>query len=93
MRRGARPAGSTSSEEKLVAARKKDAAGDEAQPSNATVLAQLTRLEEAMRELTRTGLNEKAILILLAHQTGQSQRVCRDVLHGIHDLRVEYTSG
>ncbi len=63
---------------------------DSEEPTRAEVFEQLQRLETALRDVRRTGLNERAILVLVSHHTKLSQGVCREVLNGLEELRLIY---
>lgn len=60
-------------------------------PESKEVLAEaITKISEAMRELTASGLNRDAIVVLLAAKTGVSKRDINTVLDGLNRLRGWY---
>lgn len=57
----------------------------------AEVIAQsIERIGAATAVLLRSGLNLKAILILLSASSGESRRTCENVLHAMNTLRSTY---
>lgn len=52
----------------------------------------IRKISSALEDLTDSGLNEKAIIILVQHKTKISQRVIREVIQGLRDLKKEYCS-
>lgn len=60
-------------------------------PVEVSVLAQaIVDISDAAKRLSRSGLNRKAIVILLSHQCGLGQGTVRAVLDGIADLEATY---
>lgn len=57
------------------------------------VLAQaIVDLAKSVERLSALKLTRKAIIVLLAHDTGLGQRTIEDVLYGIASLRARYTT-
>jgi len=52
----------------------------------------IRKISEAMQRMSRLGLNRKAIIVLLQHETGEPQRVIKTVLDGLADLARRYTT-
>lgn len=50
------------------------------------------RLVKAIDNLKQTGLNEEAILILLAHKSGIGRRTIEKVIEAIHEMGDAYLS-
>lgn len=66
---------------------------DEKNPTSKEVLAEsIVKIGEAMDALKKSGLNEKAIIVLLNHKTKVSQSDIRAVLDGMRQLRKWYCS-
>lgn len=64
---------------------------DEEKPVPRPVLAEaIVKMSEAARELAASGLNEQAVVVLLAHKTKYSASVIKAVLLGLRDLRDTY---
>lgn len=61
-----------------------------AAPDRETLADAIVRISDGVQHLQRSGLNRKAILILLAHQSSVSQKVCAAVIDGLADLRRNY---
>jgi siroheme synthase len=64
---------------------------NEQNPEGKEVLAAaIIKISEAADKLRKSGLNEKAIMILLHHETRVSQRDIKAVLSGLALLRKQY---
>jgi hypothetical protein len=64
---------------------------DEADPIPVSVLARaITDISAAGKRLAASGLNRKAVVILIAHDTNLGQGVVRAVLDSISDLQRTY---
>lgn len=50
----------------------------------------VVHVSKAIREMEKGSLNEKAILILLAHETKMSQKVIKKVITGLSQLEEMY---
>jgi hypothetical protein len=48
------------------------------------------RIQEAAKAMMSAGLHQKAIVILLSHSTGVSQREVSEVLYGLRTLADKY---
>jgi DNA polymerase III delta prime subunit len=48
------------------------------------------KIEKAMKDINESGLNRKAIVVLLAESTGVSRRDINAVLNGLEQLGAEY---
>ena len=60
-------------------------------PVKVEVLAQaIVDLGNASKRLAASSLNRKAVVVLLAHQTGLGQGVVKTVLEGISELEATY---
>lgn len=57
-----------------------------------TLAANIANVSDGMTALLRSGLNKKAIIILLQHNTSLSQGVIRQVLDALPVLKKEYTT-
>lgn len=69
----------------------KDQPIPEIEPADAKRLAEAVRkIEKAAKELSESGLNRKAIVVLLADSTGVSRRDINAVLNGLESLAAEY---
>lgn len=65
---------------------------DEKEPVEKTVLAtSIVRISTAVEALRASGLNERAIIVLVADKTKISKGVIETVLDGLGDLRRTYT--
>lgn len=53
----------------------------------------IIKLSDASNQILNEGLNEKALIVLLADSTKLSKRTIGKVLQGINELRAEYTHG
>jgi 2-phospho-L-lactate guanylyltransferase (CobY/MobA/RfbA family) len=53
----------------------------------------ICKLSDAANELLNSGLNEKAILVLLSDYTKISKKTVKKVLDAMGQLRAEYTHG
>lgn len=62
----------------------------QAAPDQQTLAEAILKISDGIQALQRSGLNKKAILVLLANKTGIGQRTCEDVLDGIADLKRSY---
>lgn len=51
------------------------------------IAAEIDKLDAIAKALSATRLKRKALLVLLAHETGMSQRDCDRVLSGLASLR------
>lgn len=61
------------------------------EPDDARRLADAVRkIEKAMKALNESGLNRKAIVVLLADSTGVSRRDINAVLNGLEALGADY---
>lgn len=70
---------------------KVSAVQDVANPIERVVLEQaILDISEGVKELTRSKLNMKAVVVLLHHSTGVSQREIQTVITGIADLKSRY---
>lgn len=64
---------------------------DKNAPVEQSVLAQaIVDISHAMRVLTSSGMNRKAIVILAAHSSGQSQAKVLAVMNALEGLEREY---
>lgn len=64
---------------------------DEAKPVEVSVLAKaITDISAAAKRLSQSGLNRKAVIVLIAHDSGLGQGVVRAVLDSITDLQRTY---
>lgn len=62
-------------------------------PIETSVLAQaIVDMSNAAKRLAQSGLNRKAVIVLLAHSTGIAQGTVRKVLEHMEYLQVEYLS-
>lgn len=52
----------------------------------------IMEISKAFRTLNQSGLNKKAIVVLVAHLAGQSQSTVRSVLDALSNLEREYTN-
>jgi hypothetical protein len=52
--------------------------------------AAIVEIGKAAKRLAQSSLNRKAVIVLLAHQTGLGQGVIKTVLDGISDLESTY---
>lgn len=60
-------------------------------PVKRVVLAEaILQISRAAQELSTSGLNEKAIVILLSAKTGLGRGICETVVHGLKELEREY---
>lgn len=60
-------------------------------PVEKDVLAQaIVKLSKAATDLKTSGLNEKAIVVLLAHSTGFGHTTIKTVLAALRELRKDY---
>ena len=60
-------------------------------PESKEVLADaIVKIGEAANQLRKSGLNEKAIVVLLSHKTKISMSDIRAVLNGLRQLRAWY---
>lgn len=50
----------------------------------------VVHVSRAIKQMEEGALNEKAILVLLAHSTGLSQKSIKDVLKGLSQLEEMY---
>ncbi len=50
------------------------------------------RISAALEELRRSGLNEKAIIVLLVHKTKIGSRSIKTVIDAMRDLKKTYCS-
>ena len=65
---------------------------DEETPVPKDILAaEICKLSDATNKLILSGLNQKAVVILLRDATGLSKRDINAVLDGLGQLRAEYT--
>lgn len=72
-------------------AAKETQAPPDIEPSDAKRLAEaVKKIEKSMKELNESGLNRKAIVVLLADSTGVSRRDINAVLNGLETLGQEY---
>ena len=55
-----------------------------------TLAENIASISKAMESLLDSGLNEKAIVVLLKHRTGLTQASIRAVLDGLEDLEEDY---
>lgn len=63
----------------------------EREAAEAKTLANAIRdISASMEKLVSTGLNEKAVAILLKHETRLSMRVIEDVFYGLKELERKY---
>lgn len=51
----------------------------------------IVEISSGVKRLRNGKLNEKALLILVAHASGMSQAVVKNVLNGLEDLQALYT--
>lgn len=66
-------------------------AQDADKPVETSVLAQaIVDISAAAKRLAQSGLNRKAVVILLAHQCGLGQGTVKTVLDGIEELQATY---
>jgi len=66
---------------------------DQDQPIEKDILAQaIVDISESAKALTASGLNERAIVVLLHDHTGIPMGDIKMVLHGIGELRKAYTT-
>ena len=64
---------------------------DVANPVDRVVLEQaILDIAEGVKELNRSKLNTHAVVVLLAHSTGESMKTIKCVLAGISDLKHRY---
>lgn len=56
----------------------------------ATLAEVMLRIEQALAQLTKGGLNEKAILVLLTHSTKLPQTTIKKVLQALRELKDDY---
>lgn len=63
----------------------------EAEPDKDTLAHAIVQISEAMQKLTASGLNKRAVTILLKHETGLSLQVIANVLNALSDLADKYT--
>lgn len=64
---------------------------DEAAPVAVSVLAKaITDISAAGKRLAQGGLNRKAVILLISHDSNQSQTTVRAVLDSIADLQRTY---
>jgi hypothetical protein len=64
---------------------------DVVNPVDKVVLEQaILDISEGVKELNRSKLNHQAVVVLLHHSTGVSQREIKTVLAGISDLKNRY---
>lgn len=64
---------------------------DGEKPVEVEVLAAaIVEIGKAAKRLAQSSLNRKAVIVLLAHQTGIGQGVIKTVLDGISDLEATY---
>ena len=56
-----------------------------------TLAEAIVRVSDGMRKLTGSGLNRKAIIVLLQHSTKVSNKQITAVLDGLDELAKEYT--
>jgi hypothetical protein len=64
---------------------------NEEEPVEVEVLAQaIVDIGKAAKRLAASRLNRKAVIVLLAHQTGIGQTVISNVLDGIEALEADY---
>lgn len=64
---------------------------DEENPVPKEILADaIVRISEAVTALRRSGLNERAIIVLVSDKTKISKGVVEDVLDGLDSLRAAY---
>lgn len=64
---------------------------DEAKPIEVSVLAKaITDISVAAKRLSQSGLNRKAVIVLIAHDSGLGQGVVRAVLDSLTDLQRTY---
>jgi hypothetical protein len=62
-------------------------------PVKKTVLAQaIVDISKAAKDLANNGLNQKAIVLLISHSSGQSQSAVREILIAIEQLARDYTN-
>lgn len=51
----------------------------------------IVEISDGVKRLRTGRLNDKALLVLLAHASGYSQAVCKKVLDSVEDLKTLYT--
>lgn len=60
-------------------------------PVERTILAEaIVKISKAAEDLVRSGLNERAIIVLLADKTNLSRGSVKDLLRGLSKLREDY---
>ena len=47
---------------------------------------EVKRLDEAMQQISRSGLSEKAIVLLVSKLSGENQTTVRNVLYGLENI-------
>lgn len=52
----------------------------------------IAEMSDALNVIQLSGLNERAIIVLLEDATKVSKRTIKKVLDGIHQLRADYTN-
>lgn len=60
------------------------------EPDKQTLADAIVRIGDGVQALQRQGLNKKALLVLLSHQTGLGQKTCETVIDGLADLKRSY---
>lgn len=50
------------------------------------IAAEVKRLDEAMQQINRSGLSEKAIVLLVSKLSGENQTTVRNVLYGLENI-------
>jgi hypothetical protein len=61
-------------------------------PSHATLAEAIVKISAGFEDLKKSGLNQKAIVVLLNDSTGIGKRDIERVLLGLHDLAKVYAS-
>lgn len=55
-----------------------------------TIAAAVAEISDAVKRLRAGKLNDKALLLLISHASGQSQSAVRAVLDGMEGMRIYY---
>lgn len=61
------------------------------EPTRREVYEQLLKIERALHDVRASGLNQHAIVILVAAYTRLPKRTCLQVLEGLQNLKAEFT--
>lgn len=61
--------------------------------SKDVLAASICKLSDSVNQLLVSGLNEKAIIVLLQDSTGCSKRTIKTVIESMGQLRADYTHG